>query len=331
MEILAGQSSVLIQNTANVKLVMMRLKKQKIKLNVRLLLIAAVVVAAGWFFVKPKGNPAVVAQSEPPAPKPAFVVTPKWPDGVAAASVGAEGFGVLASTGDQHKRPIASIAKVITSLAILEKYPLKPGEEGPQIPITEQDEQLYRDYVARNGTVVLVKAGTSVSLHQALQAMLMPSANNFADTTATWVFGSLQDYSKYANDMIKRVGLKDTVVGPDASGLNPSTKSTASDLVKIGELALKNPVIADIVASKFAYIPVAGSIPNYNALVDSNGFSGIKPGDSIEAGNTLLFSVKRTVKGKDVNVIGAILGSEGYKESNAGAVQIVESIKDDLK
>jgi D-alanyl-D-alanine carboxypeptidase (penicillin-binding protein 5/6) len=310
---------------------MMRMKKQKFRINARLLLVAMVVAGAGWFFVKPKDHSVVAAQPEPPAPKPAFVVKPKWPDGVAAASIGAEGFGVLASTGDSHKRPIASIAKVITSLAILEKHPLQPGEEGPQIPITEQDEQSYRDYVARNGTVVLVKAGTSVSLHQALQAMLMPSANNFADTTATWAFGSLQDYSKYANDMVKRLGLKDTVVGPDGSGLNPNTKSTASDLVKIGELALKNPVIADIVSSKFAYIPVAGSIPNYNSLVDSNGFSGIKPGDSIEAGNTLLFSVKQTVKGKNVNVIGAILGSEGYKASNIGAVQIVESIKDDLK
>ncbi|HWZ66152.1 MAG TPA: D-alanyl-D-alanine carboxypeptidase [Patescibacteria group bacterium] len=313
---------------------MMRVQKQKSKFKVRLLLVVVVFVGV-WFLMRPKSDHAVQAESPPPPIaeefKPAFVVTPTWPDNVKAAAIGAEGFGVLARTGDIHKRPIASIAKVITSLAILEKYPLQLGDEGPQIPITERDEQIYRDYIARNGTVVLVKAGTSISLHQALQAMLMPSANNVADTTATWVFGSLQNYSHYANAMVKRLGLKDTVIGPDASGLTPSTQSTASDLVKIGELALKNPIIADIVSTKFAYVPVAGSIQNYNALVMDHGFSGIKPGDSIEAGNTLLFSIKQTVKGKDVNVVGAILGSDGYKQSNNGAMTMVESIKKDLQ
>lgn len=308
----------------------MPLQKPKSKTK-KILFVSLLMGLLGWFWLNHKNHHEVLAShTSPPKPKPAFLVTPTWPDDISAAAVGAEGYGVLASKNDDQKRPIASIAKTITALAILEKYPLKLGEDGPNIPITEQDEQIYRNYVAKNGTVVLIKAGVPLTLHQALQAMLMPSANNVADTTATWVFGSLKEYSRYANQMLQKHGITDTTVGVDASGLDPSTKSTASDLVKIGELVLKNPVLADIVSTKFAYLPVAGSITNYNGLVMRHGFNGIKPGDSVDAGNTLLFSIPENIGGKQVNVIGAILGSKGYKQSNQGAMQIVDSIKDQL-
>jgi D-alanyl-D-alanine carboxypeptidase (penicillin-binding protein 5/6) len=243
-----------------------------------------------------------------------------------AAAIGAEGYGILATGGDQNRRPIASIAKVITALALLEKHPLNPGESGPSIPITEADEQLYRDYVAKNGTVVLIKAGVPITLHDALEAMLLPSANNVADTAVIWAFGSLEAYHQHANNMLWRFGLHHTTVGGDASGLSPLTQSTASDLVKLGEIALKNPVIAQIVASGSAEIPFAGPIPNYNSLVTDYGFNGIKPGDSIEAGITMLFSTKQTINNKEVTLIGTVLGAQTYQDVNDQAVALVNSV-----
>jgi len=290
-------------------------------------IVAAVII--GIFFIWHRGQHAVEAQPTPP--KPAYSVIPNWPTTVKAAAVGIKGAGVFAQTGETRPRPIASIAKVITTLAILEKHPLKPGESGPNIDITEHDEQLYRDYVAKNGTVVLVKAGVPISERDALEAMLLPSANNIADTTAIWAFGSLKKYHDYANNMLKRYGLQDTTVGVDASGLDPSTKSTASDLVGIGEIALNNPTIAEIVKLKAAYIPYAGDIPNYNAMVTKYGFTGLKPGESIQAKNTLLFSTDAVMNGKQQTIIGAILGTEDYKTSNAAALQIVDFTKNTLK
>jgi D-alanyl-D-alanine carboxypeptidase (penicillin-binding protein 5/6) len=298
------------------------------KKPIRLFILLAA-VAVGVFFVWNKGQHA--AEAHPTPPKPAYSVTPNWPATAKAAAVGVKGVGVLAQTGDTAPRPIASIAKVITALAILEKHPLKPGEAGPSIGITEHDEQLYRNYVAKNGTVVLVKNGIPISERDALEAMLLPSANNVADTTAIWAFGSLKKYHNYANDMLKRYGLQDTTVGVDASGLDPSTKSTASDLVGLGEIALNNPTIAEIVKLKAAYIPYAGDIPNYNAMVTKYGFTGLKPGESIQAKNTLLFSTDTVVNGKQQTIIGAVLGTEDYKTSNAAALQIVDFTKNTLK
>lgn len=270
--------------------------------------------------------PFAQAQTTPPAPKLPLTAEPEWPQHVAAAGIGIKGGGVLGVMGDEQQRPIASIAKVITSLALLDKYPLKPGETGPSIPITEHDEQLYRDYVAQNGTVVLIKAGTPITLRQALEAMLLPSANNIADTSAIWGFGSLEEYHRYANDYLKRKGLGNTVVGGDASGLSPDTKSTTRDLIKLGELALEHPVTAQIVAQTSGTIAVAGPVPNYNALVTKHGFTGIKPGDTLEAGITSLFSTTRTIQDKEVTLIGVILGADSYRASNDGAVTIVNSV-----
>lgn len=302
---------------------------QKPKRSHKFKIFLAAVLIGGILFVTHQPDKAAEAHVAPP--KPAYAADVTWPSEAKAAAIGIQGSGVVSSHNDNKPRPIASIAKIITALAILEKKPLKGDESGPLVPITEYDEQLYRDYVAKNGTVVLIKAGVPISERDALEAMLLPSANNVADTTAIWAFGSLKNYHSYANGMLKRLGLKDTTVGVDASGLDPSTKSTASDLVRLGEIALKNPIISHIVALPAANIPFAGDIPNYNAMVTKYGYTGLKPGESIQAGNTLLFSTNDTANGKPVTIIGAILGTENYRESNAGALQMVDSIKKTLR
>ncbi|HYH74453.1 MAG TPA: hypothetical protein VD735_00670, partial [Candidatus Saccharimonadales bacterium] len=49
----------------------------------------------------------------------------QWPS--SSAALGARGFGPLAVSGSQSPRPTASIAKIITALAVLEKQPLAKG------------------------------------------------------------------------------------------------------------------------------------------------------------------------------------------------------------
>src|SRR6266498_3806894 len=122
----------------------MTLPKQKRRKPIRLI-VAIAAIAIGIFVFWHKDQHA--AEAHPTPPKPAYNVTPNWPGTPAAAAVGVKGAGVLAKTGDTQPRPIASVAKLITALAVLEKHPLKPGEAGPGINITEHDEQLYRDYI----------------------------------------------------------------------------------------------------------------------------------------------------------------------------------------
>ncbi len=237
-----------------------------------------------------------------------------WPEDGHAA-IGTLKDGVLArSHVDEKQRPIASLAKVITALAVLEKAPMQPGDKGMTIQLEKEDEDLYWEYLSKDGTVTSVTAGEKLNQYQSLQAMLLPSSNNMSDTLVRRVFGSMEAYVSYANDMVRRYGLTQTTVD-DASGFSPQTVSTPSELIVIGQKALEHPVIAEIVAQEEAEIPVAGIIPNYNGFLQLKGVTGIKPGNTDEAGNCLLFSARyHNESGQDVTFIGVVLGIDatGY-------------------
>ena len=196
----------------------------------------------------------------------------------------------------------ASTIKIITALAILDKKPLQTGQQGPYITLGTSDVAIYQDYLRRGGSVAKVAAGEKISQYQALQAMLLPSANNIADSLVIWAFGSQKAYLSYAADFVASIGLKNTHLA-DASGFSPNSTSTAEDLVTAGLKAMRNPVIAEIVAQKQAKIPIAGVIQNVNWLLGKDGIIGIKTGHTDEAGGCYLFASRMIIAGKRVNIL----------------------------
>jgi D-alanyl-D-alanine carboxypeptidase (penicillin-binding protein 5/6) len=247
-----------------------------------------------------------------------------WPK-YGQAAVGAIDFGVLQTHGQQKPVPIASIAKVITALAVLQKRPLSENQQGPTIKITSSDVAIYNDYYKKDGSVARVEAGESISQYQALQAMLLPSANNFADTLAIWAFGSIENYNDYANTYVKQLGMNDTKV-VDASGFSPKTLSTAKDLIILGSKALSNPVLSEIVSQDSAKIPVAGKITNVNWLLGERGVNGIKTGNTREAGGCFLASAKQTFDGKDIEVISAVISAPNVNQAITDSGLLVSSM-----
>ena len=252
-----------------------------------------------------------------------------WPASKEAA-IGAVGYGVLTVHGVQTQIPIASVAKLITALTVLQKYPLSLTKlQTPLITLTDADVALYNQYVAEQGSVVKVVWGEQISEFQALEAMLMPSANNMADSLAIWAFGSLSNYSTTANLFIKSIGLDQTTIGSDASGFLPSTTSSAHDLILLGLQSLNNPVIAQIVSTSQTTIPVAGVINNVNWLLGSNGIVGIKTGNTDQAGGVYLFAANDNLIGtsSNVEVVGCIEGSDTLQNAINQTVPFLNSIK----
>lgn len=250
----------------------------------------------------------------------------QWP-ATGSAALGARGYGPLSTSGSQVTRPTASIAKIITTLAILEEQPLRSGQQGPSILMTKADEALFEKYFSMGGAVVKVQAGGSLSEYQALQAMLLPSANNMADSTAIWAFGSMDKYLAYANKMVERMGLHDTTVATDASGMSPNTKSTPRDLIRLGEYALSHPVIAEIVAQPSATIPMHGPISSANSRLGYNNIIGIKTGLTDEAGGCFLFAATHNIEGEDVTIIGAIMGAKNLAAALTQSEPLLDSAK----
>lgn len=231
-----------------------------------------------------------------------------WPASQSAVTV--EGTNILETHGPQTPIATASTAKIITALMTLRQKPLKLGEQGPMITITAQDVERYKSYVAQDGSVIPVQAGEQISEYQALQALLLPSANNIADKLAEWSHGSLDYYKRAVDAYLLSIGINNTIIGSDASGLAPNTTSTAADMVKIGSLAMQNPVIAQIVGQSVATgIPLVPAARNVNYLLGADNIVGIKTGNSDQAGGAFVGAARFKVGSEEKTVITAVMGA----------------------
>lgn len=283
-------------------------KKRRFRLRAAAVL--AALVAAGYSSVVLLWPLQAVEAKLLPLPAITTTAAPlAWPS-QGQAAIGTSD-GVLATQNDTAAMPMASITKVVTALTVLEAKPLAAGQPGPSITFTAADAALYNEYLAKNGSVARADAGLQLTQYQMLQGMLIASANNYADSLALWAYGSPEAYLTAAQAYLAKHKLTNTAVA-DMTGFSPDSKSTASDLVRLGALALRQPVIAEIVSQKTAVIPGVGTLQNTNLLLGSDGVSGIKTGTTDEAGACLLFSATHKVGAEDITVIGVILGAPNH-------------------
>ena len=254
------------------------------------------------------------------------VAAPAWP-AFGESAIGAVGFpGVLASTGQQETVPIASIAKMVTALVILDAKPLAAGAAGPSISFTDADVDLYYDAVAENGSVAPVVSGMVLTQREAFEAMLLPSANNYAASLALWAYGSVDNYLAAAKTWLAENGLNQTSIA-DTSGLSAASVSSLADLVEIGKLVVGHPALAEIVSLPSAVLPVIGTVTNTNKLLGRGGVDGIKTGTTDVAGACLLFSTDFTVGTSTVTLVGVVLGGDTHSELNSAIEDLIQSLE----
>ncbi|HET9097997.1 MAG TPA: hypothetical protein VFN51_00070 [Candidatus Saccharimonadales bacterium] len=248
-----------------------------------------------------------------------------WPNGGESA-LAVLGTSVSDSHSQQTPLPTASAAKMITALMVLKAKPLILGQQGPEVPITQVDVNFYDAYAAEQGSIVPVQIGEQISEYQMLEAMLLPSGNNIADSLAVWSYGSLSSYASSANEFLAKNGLTSTHVGNDASGFDPSTLSTATDLVRLGELVEANPVLAQIVAEPYAGgIPVAGTIHNVNSLLGHQNVIGIKTGNNDQDQGVFVGASRQIMSGKPVTIISAYMGASSLANALSSSDALLAS------
>lgn len=230
-----------------------------------------------------------------------------------------------ASSKENVQVPIASLAKVITVLAVLEKKPLTVGEQGPLITLDAEDAALVDEYARKDGIYIPVLEGDSITELSALQAIMLVSANNIADSVARWAFGSVEAYTQYANEMLRNLGIEDTVVA-DASGFSPQTISTAKDMTKIGYLYMQHPVLRGLATQESATILNTWQLKNYNSFANQEGIIGIKVGNTDEAKRTFLAaSIRKNTSNQEEISIAAVLGAETLQIAAIDAVNILKA------
>ena len=110
-----------------------------------------------------------------------------------------------------------------------------------------------------------VSAGEQLSERDLLLALMLPSANNIAETLALRVSGSRDAFIAGLNAEASALGMASTHFA-DPSGYNPATVSTPGDLVKLARAALAVPALAAVVAARSATLPDGTAFPARGAV-----------------------------------------------------------------
>jgi D-alanyl-D-alanine carboxypeptidase len=255
-----------------------------------------------------------------------------WPaKGQAAASV--IGVGPLGTSGEQTPVSIASVTKVMNAYLILRAHPLKKGESGPSITV---DKAAATESTDTDQSRAKLTEGQQLSEYQALELLMLPSANNVARLLARWDAGSEDAFVKKMNDQAASFGMASTVYA-DPAGYNDNTKSTAADQLKLAEQVMGNDVFRQIVAEpEMRYNGLV--ISNTNKLVWSERGSviGTKTGSSTAAQSALMWAAVKEIGGVKRTIVGvtlrqpAVAGVDLAVVAQAPSLKIIKSVQNGL-
>jgi D-alanyl-D-alanine carboxypeptidase (penicillin-binding protein 5/6) len=201
------------------------------------------------------------------------------------------------------------VAKVMTAYVVLKHYPLHGGDDGPQFVVSPADAEDTEARRRDGQSVVAVRAGEQLTERQALMAILLPSANNVALLVARQVSGSVDAFVAEMNRTARGLGMSHTTY-TDPSGYDDGTVSTALDQLRLAQAVAKDKTLTAMMATRTAWLPVAGQVTNTNSLLGHDGFVGMKTGSDNAAGGCFMFRTRK--------LIGVVLGQRGGNLIDAG-------------
>jgi D-alanyl-D-alanine carboxypeptidase (penicillin-binding protein 5/6) len=226
-----------------------------------------------------------------------------WPQrGQAAFLLGS---GRPAASPYEQPAPIASLAKVMTAVLTLQRYPLSGAQDGFTITVTAAQAQEEAQDAAQGQSGVTVVAGEPLTERELLEALLIPSGNNIAEILATQVAVSQSRFVSEMNAEARSLGMDHTSY-TDPSGFVASTVSTAADQLRVFRRAMRFAVFRRIVAMASVTLPVAGTLTNYDPLIDV-GYAG-KTGSDAAAGGCLAFFTRVSAGGRRRTAVGVVMG-----------------------
>jgi serine-type D-Ala-D-Ala carboxypeptidase (penicillin-binding protein 5/6) len=297
-----------------------RIRIRRTRLAGLLVLIAAIAAAVGYRLLASSfstaASPIDALRSEHRGALGQALPSTMWPAHGQAAFV-LTGQSQVQAGPNQHAAAIASVAKVMTAYLVLREHPLRPGQDGPTIALTDADVADTDRRRRQQESVVSIAAGEQLTELQALQALLLPSANNIATVLARWDAGSAERFVARMNATARSLGMTHTRY-TDPSGYDDATVSTAADQVRIVDRAMRLPVFASIVVTPSATLPVAGTVHNTNTLLGHDGFVGVKTGSDDAAGGCFAFRAIRWIDGERTTITGVVLGQPGHDQIAAG-------------
>jgi len=138
---------------------------------------------------------------------------------------------------------MASTTKVVTAIAAIEKF----AEQGKNL-----DEKISVDdkAVGIEGTSIYLKKGEQLSARELLLGLMLRSGNDAAAALALAIKPSIAEFAEVMNQTAERAGATNSSF-KNPHGLDEKDHyTTARDLARISAYAMKNPIFAEIAATK---------------------------------------------------------------------------------
>lgn len=207
---------------------------------------------------------------------------------------------VIFNKNADKKTAPASITKIVTCMLVLENC------EDLTTPLTCKRECLDGLY-AQNAATIGILPGETLTVHDLLYALMLPSAADAANILADYIGGGIDNFVVMMNEFVKKLGCEDTnfinAHGLDEGGGNITT---ANDLYKITKYALQNPTFKEITGTLRYQIAPTEKYPYVRYLNNTNKMmnpaykdyynkyiSGVKTGTTAEAGRCVVSTASK--------------------------------------
>lgn len=253
----------------------------------RLLLV--VIAAIAW------PAAAVAAEPQPSLPLAAYVIAD-----------GSDGL-VLAARSADAQRPIASLTKMMTAYVAIRAGALDRSFTVPAAA------------TAIGESTVSLRAGQRISGRALFDALLVPSANDAAETLAIGVAGSERAFVATMNATARRLGMGRTVYRAPYGLDAPGQYSTAADQLVLARLLMRDRRIRAIVRQRSVTVNGTRYAASNTLLGTYRGLDGVKTGHTSGAGWCLAATARRHGQ----RVFAVALGAPDEASRNASVTTLL--------
>ena len=218
---------------------------------------------------------------------------------------------ILYEKNGNKQTPMASTTKIMTAIVVLENANLKD--------VVTIDSKA----AGIGGSRLGLKKNDKITVNDLLYGLMLRSGNDAAVALANYVGGSVEGFAQMMNEKAKEMGLTNSHFIVPHGLDNDGHYTTAYELAKMADYALKIDKFKQIVGTQNTTIYINGyakAINNTNKLLGSvSGVYGVKTGFTNGAGRCLVTACKRD----DLDIITVIIGADTTKQRTADTIKLI--------
>ena len=219
---------------------------------------------------------------------------------------------VLYEKNGNKQTPMASTTKIMAAIVVLENANLNE--------VVKIDSKA----AGTGGSRLGLKKNDKITVNDLLYGLMLRSGNDAAVALANYVGGSIEGFADMMNRKAEEMGLKNSHFIVPHGLDNEGHYTTAYELAKMADYALKIDKFKEIVSTKSTTIYINNypkAINNTNQLLGSvSGVYGVKTGFTNGAGRCLVSACKRD----DLDIITVVIGANTTKERTSDTIKLIQ-------